>query len=43
MARALLYYWEKKAEDVLGREERTFSSEAEARAWLTNSRPRDDA
>ncbi|MBO6796837.1 STAS/SEC14 domain-containing protein [Maricaulis sp.] len=43
MARALLYYWEKKAEDVLGREERTFSSEAEAREWLIGGHTEDAA
>lgn len=34
MARALLYYWEKKATQVLGRQERSFSTEADARQWL---------
>ena len=34
MARALLYYWEKKATQVLGRQERSFSTEAAARQWL---------
>lgn len=43
MARALLYYWEKKAEDVLGRQERTFPNEAEAREWLITGHAEDAA
>lgn len=34
MARAMLFYWEKKGSDMLGREERAFVTEYEARAWL---------
>lgn len=34
VARALLVFWEKKGSEVIGRTERAFVSEEEARAWL---------
>lgn len=37
-ARALLFYWDKMASKVLGREERSFASEADAKNWLVSER-----
>lgn len=34
IARALLVFWEKKGSEVVGREERSFVTEQEARDWL---------